>query len=786
MQSPMLVPALVGMLISSFAQEGRSADSDAVTKPIHVTAWGSNCCGQSVVPQNLGPVVAIAAGAYHSLALRADGTVVAWGSNNYGQTDVPAGLTKVVGIASGDFHSLALRSDGTLVAWGDTQIWQKNMPTGLTNVVQIAAGLEHSLALRSDGTVLAWGWNGSGQTDVPAGLTGVVAIAAGGWHSLALRWDGTVVAWGKVQDENGRLAPEAVPEGLSEVVAIAAGTIHSLALRSDGTVVTWALDTRDPRLLEVPPGLTDVVAVAAGEAFSLALRRGGKVVGWGATNYDRQTDIPADLSDVVAIAAGADHGLALSPGQVRVLYAIPQDRSFRAGYDIAIRGAMAHLQTWYKNELSGSTFSVFTPEPEICRLTEPADYFAQNPWSTVLASVQSCAPVSPFPPRRGQSPLGAAHFTWVLYVDVVHETVQVDSEGNCNAPGRLGAGLLGLTMLPRQDMDGLIGEPYFDDCGSPYVFPPSRYVGGLGHELGHAFGLSDLPSGCDPREPTCARDSLMGIGYVVYPYTYLSQEDRGILWESPFIFPVATSPPKRPPHFEGTAPSMAVGTDQDACSVEVNFEVPAATGEPVPSVTAIPPSGSRFSLGDTWVTVTASNGIPPDAVQMFKVAVSDLVPPRISGTPASVVVNATTPEGAHVTYTAPSATDNCPGVALTRIGPQSGAVFPIADTTVTFRAIDVAGTTATTSFTVHVRGVGEQLTELAQLVVGVGPGASLREKLAEIERQLAGGNLMGGCGVLSAFVQEVEARAGRPNGIPAAQAVELIAAARRIRAVIGC
>jgi alpha-tubulin suppressor-like RCC1 family protein len=41
-------------------------------------------------------VVAIAAGYYHSLALKSDGTVVAWGYNYEGETNVPAGLTNVV------------------------------------------------------------------------------------------------------------------------------------------------------------------------------------------------------------------------------------------------------------------------------------------------------------------------------------------------------------------------------------------------------------------------------------------------------------------------------------------------------------------------------------------------------------------------------------------------------------------------------------------------------------------------------------------------------------------
>jgi hypothetical protein len=54
-------------------------------------------------------VTAIAAGQYHSIALKSDGTVVAWGDNSAGQTIVPAGLSGVAAIAGGYSHSLAVK-----------------------------------------------------------------------------------------------------------------------------------------------------------------------------------------------------------------------------------------------------------------------------------------------------------------------------------------------------------------------------------------------------------------------------------------------------------------------------------------------------------------------------------------------------------------------------------------------------------------------------------------------------------------------------------------------------
>jgi len=100
--------------------------------------------------------------------------------------NVPSGLMNVVAIAAGGYHSLALKGDGTVMAWGDDPDGETDVPSGLTNVVAIAAGGHHSLALKGDGTAVGWGFDNDGETDVPSGLTNVVAIAGGGYHSLAL------------------------------------------------------------------------------------------------------------------------------------------------------------------------------------------------------------------------------------------------------------------------------------------------------------------------------------------------------------------------------------------------------------------------------------------------------------------------------------------------------------------------------------------------------------------------------------------------------------------------
>ena len=73
-----------------------------------VVAWwrgGDNLFGETNVPPTATRVIAIAAGAYHGLALRADGTVVAWGENDSGQATVPPSATNIIAIAAGGYFS---------------------------------------------------------------------------------------------------------------------------------------------------------------------------------------------------------------------------------------------------------------------------------------------------------------------------------------------------------------------------------------------------------------------------------------------------------------------------------------------------------------------------------------------------------------------------------------------------------------------------------------------------------------------------------------------------------
>ena len=237
-------------------------------------------------------VTAVAAGLYHSLFLMSDGSLWAMGRDGDGQlgdgtnritppygVNLPVQVvaSNVTVIAAGVYHSLFVKSDGSLWAMGYNYYGQlgdgtygsapfdgTNQPVQIvtSNVTAIAAGVYHSLFVKSDGSLWAMGYNYYGQlgdgaygtaphygTNQPEQIvtSNVTAIAAGGYHRLFLQNDGSL--WAMGQNWNGQLGDgtngypiqTSSPEEIvtSGVTAIAAGQIHSLFLKSDGSL--WGM-----------------------------------------------------------------------------------------------------------------------------------------------------------------------------------------------------------------------------------------------------------------------------------------------------------------------------------------------------------------------------------------------------------------------------------------------------------------------------------------------------------------------------------------------------------------
>ena len=194
-------------------------------------------------------IVALAAGAFHTLLLSADGDVLSFGLNSHGQLArhtasatahlspkavvMPAEheATPATAVAAGIYHSVVVLRGGVVCSFGDNSHGQLGSDAAHRQnacqyvggeVVQVAAGELHTLVLTSAGTVLSWGSNMQqqcgrsfdrplltlpGSVQLPI-VEGEVAahISAGGYRSVVVTSLGRVLTLGLEEEEIEALA----------------------------------------------------------------------------------------------------------------------------------------------------------------------------------------------------------------------------------------------------------------------------------------------------------------------------------------------------------------------------------------------------------------------------------------------------------------------------------------------------------------------------------------------------------------------------------------------------
>jgi hypothetical protein len=194
--------------------------------------------------------------------------------------------------------------------------------------------------------------------------------------------------------------------------------------------------------------------------------------------------------------------------RVRIVYLVSADRTENREYTSAVQHAVLDVQRWYARQLGGPTFRLGHSIVEVVKSGKPASWFYENEngdnrmmwgYNNTLKQASELLGARVNDPRH----------VWVIYSD---------------GPGDQGRGGDGVACLPEDDLLGLVGK-------HPSQKNRLRWIGGLGHELGHAFGLTDADRNRHP-------DAIMSTGmYHAYPdRAYLTEDDQQILMESSFFY----------------------------------------------------------------------------------------------------------------------------------------------------------------------------------------------------------------------------------------------------------
>lgn len=270
-------------------------------------------------------------------------------------------------------------------------------------------------------------------------------------------------------------------------------------------------------------------------------------------------------------------------GKVRVIYAAPADRPFRADYGSGISWAMTEAQTWFGRQLRGLTFELHDGSPEFCQMPQDSDHYATgHAWDKVVEGVRDCAPVA----------LDTPGISWYVFADV---------QERCGEHHELGMGGNGAAIVPRHDLEVLAGSTGIEGCKGPVTRSRPSIAGGFAHELAHNFGLPH-PPGCDDELAHCDLDALMSLGYLEYPDTYLRPGEKEFLMRSRFLR-------RTGPRGAGPRESAIRGAVRDA------------SGAPLPGIRVSIMSDTYWNWEETGDAGAFSIGLPDGESGPFLVSV---------------------------------------------------------------------------------------------------------------------------------------------------------------------
>ncbi|MBO9202482.1 MULTISPECIES: hypothetical protein [Niastella] len=190
-----------------------------------------------------------------------------------------------------------------------------------------------------------------------------------------------------------------------------------------------------------------------------------------------------------------------------VVYLItPRDKSFNPSYYKALKNATTNIQSWYRSQMGNNKTFVLNP-----LVLDTLTGLHDSTWYNSYGSTSGTDPryYAFYNTQYELQQLLGSSYNTTNYAYFVYVA----------APGG-GAGIPGFCAMGDQDLKGLLGI-------NPENPDPNRWIGGGGHELGHAFGL--------PHPDNQNGLAIMWTGYLIYPNCILQQSDRDILNASSFF-----------------------------------------------------------------------------------------------------------------------------------------------------------------------------------------------------------------------------------------------------------
>lgn len=263
-----------------------------------------------------------------NFGIKSDGTLWGWGYNEYGvlgdnttiwkssPVQTITGGTNWKQVASGAYHTAAIKTDGTLWNWGSNYFGEigDNTTSDRSSPVQtitfgtdwklVSCGYAHTAAIKNDGTLWTWGGNFSGQlgdnttnwTSSPiqtiCGGNTWKSVSCGGAHTAAIKNDGTLWVWG--ENYYAELGDNSVDDKSSPVQTVTGGTNwkqvsagygNTAAIKNDGTLWVWGyngngelgdnttINKSSP--IQTIMGGKNWIQVACGEVNIFAIKKAG-------------------------------------------------------------------------------------------------------------------------------------------------------------------------------------------------------------------------------------------------------------------------------------------------------------------------------------------------------------------------------------------------------------------------------------------------------------------------------------------------------------------------------